>query len=354
MVSALSPQNFGKPDQVDLVGSYLGGQRMAQGNKIQQQNIKQNEQQISQADYEQGVQRLTVVNRLAKKVKELGPNERYSFVQSINPEMLQSVGIDPKQISGVQLDDNSLDALIAQTGAALPQTSQYRKESVSTNQGLMVFDPSTGSYVPAKGADGKELSAAQYDPSLQGQIAGAKAGAANQSDLAYDPEIKRREEQAAADVKLATQPAITTAVDTAANEADAAAKTKAKAQKDASALAVYEAGMKNLADSLEKTTTGPLAGRLPAVTSSQQTAEGAISAMAPVLKALFREAGEGTFTKEDQQILMDMLATRADTPEARKAKMQNVDALVKLKLQGAESGQNKKKLTYDPATGTFK
>lgn len=54
--------------------------------------------------------------------------------------------------------------------------------------------------------------------------------------------------------------------------------------------------------------------------------------MAPVLKQLFRTAGEGTFSDSDQKLLVSMLPSRMDTPAAAKSKMQNIDAIVRAKL----------------------
>lgn len=379
MVSSLSPQQFRQGEQVDLVGSYLGGQRAAQGNKLQQQAIQQNEQELSAADYEMATQRLSVINRLAKKVKDLDPSDRYAFVQSINPEMLQSVGIDPKQVSSVQLDDTSLDALIAQTGAAMPEdyrqtrvqsTQRYKNGTVQqilSNGAVRVIDPS-GREVTGLEAQQVIDEANQYETKGAIDKAGGAENAKNESKLNYEPIITRENEKAKADVELSTKPAITTAVNTAANEADATAKNKAVAQKNALALELYRKGRDGVSQALAKTTTGPIAGRLPAVTANQQTAEGALSAMAPVLKEIFRQAGEGTFTKDDQATLMAMLPTRDDLPEARDAKLKNVDELVEIKLSGGSMGGSgkgsstpginsntgSKKLTYDPVTRTFK
>lgn len=101
----------------------------------------------------------------------------------------------------------------------------------------------------------------------------------------------------------------------------------------------YRVAMDGLRQAMAATDTGPMAGRLPAVTSAQQTAEGAESAMAPVLKQIFRVAGEGTFTDKDQELLMKMVPTRKDSPQAREAKIQNIDNIVKSKLGiGAASG----------------
>jgi hypothetical protein len=110
---------------------------------------------------------------------------------------------------------------------------------------------------------------------------------------------------------------------------------KQPANDTAKVLAQYEAAKTGLLSGLENTNTGPLIGRAPAFTTDQQVAEGAVSAMAPVLKQLFRASGEGTFTDRDQELLLKMVPTRIDTPEARKIKMANIDNIVRAKLGAA-------------------
>ena len=107
---------------------------------------------------------------------------------------------------------------------------------------------------------------------------------------------------------------------------------KKEDRSNARALETYEMGVKNLADALGKTSTGPMSGWLPALTADAQSAEGAIAVMAPIMKSIFRGAGEGTFTDSDQKMLMGMLPTRQDLPEARAAKMQAIDMIVRSKL----------------------
>jgi len=98
-------------------------------------------------------------------------------------------------------------------------------------------------------------------------------------------------------------------------------------------VATYVEAREGLLSGLEKPMfTGPIVGRLPAFTADQQIAEGATAAMAPVLKQIFRVAGEGTFTDKDQKLLMEMVPTRADEPEARKAKIENIDRIISAKL----------------------
>lgn len=117
--------------------------------------------------------------------------------------------------------------------------------------------------------------------------------------------------------------------------------TGAREGKAPVAYDTFKTGIASLEKAMSNTATGPVAGRIPAVTAAQQTAEGAEATMAPVLKQLFRDSGEGTFTDSDQELLMKMVPTRRDHPEARKAKIEMIDSIVraKLGLDGtAESG----------------
>lgn len=104
------------------------------------------------------------------------------------------------------------------------------------------------------------------------------------------------------------------------------------------AYETYATAIGNLEKRLGATQTDPITGRVIALTANAQAAEGAIAATAPILKALFRQAGEGTFTDRDQKLLTDMLPTRADHPEARKAKIEMINAIVKAKL-GMDTAQ---------------
>lgn len=113
-----------------------------------------------------------------------------------------------------------------------------------------------------------------------------------------------------------------------------------RAAKSPVAYATYQAGIKSLENAMSGTDTGPVMGRIPAVTANQQIAEGAEATMAPVLKQLFRDAGEGTFTDADQAMLMKMVPTRKDHPEARKAKIEMIDGIVRAKL-GVTDGKGK-------------
>ncbi len=110
------------------------------------------------------------------------------------------------------------------------------------------------------------------------------------------------------------------------------AKTEKKDVEIKRTVDMYVAARDGLMSGLEGTNTGSLSGRMPAMTSGQQVAEGGVAAMAPVLKQLFRVSGEGVFTDKDQALLLDMVPKRTDNADARKLKMDNIDRIVSAKL----------------------
>lgn len=98
------------------------------------------------------------------------------------------------------------------------------------------------------------------------------------------------------------------------------------------AFNAYNVGMSNVLKQFEGTETGPIVGRIPAFTEEQQKASGAEAAILPILKSLFRSAGEGVFTDKDQDLLIAMAPTRADRPAARISKINNINQIVAAKL----------------------
>lgn len=203
---------------VDLAGSLLGGQQARQSVLAGQQSLQQGQmaldrapqiaaqqdaaaaqqkqlgqQQISENEYSMAVQRARVINRLATQVRQMPMGQRGQFVQALDPELLQSLNIDPEQIKGVQLDDQSLDAIIAQTDAALSSidgqgpTADQRNRQELLNDLEGGIDPATGQLKP------------------EDQLTARQRNAAVELNLLERPGTRTGRERVATDRELTTQ-----------------------------------------------------------------------------------------------------------------------------------------------------
>lgn len=133
-------------------------------------------------------------------------------------------------------------------------------------------------------------------------------------------------------------PATRTWVDTASSPQWQPSDTK-KSDADKNATwRTYQAARSGLVSALNETPTGKLVGWSPSFTADQQVADGAVAAMAPVLKQVFRSAGEGTFTDKDQEMLIAMIPTRSDKADSRRRKLENIDNIIKAKLGISDDG----------------
>lgn len=133
---------------------------------------------------------------------------------------------------------------------------------------------------------------------------------------------------------------------------DAPAKQNTKVPDVQTAQRAYNAfdgAMKNVEKAFADTWTGPVAGIVPPLTSNQQKAKGSVALLAPILKQLFRTAGEGVFTDKDQQLLLDMAPQRTDTPEVVAFKVQAIRETVAAKLGIEVPSAPPPALSNDPA-----
>jgi len=132
--------------------------------------------------------------------------------------------------------------------------------------------------------------------------------------------------------ELALKPNVAAAVEQAKQGVIATYKNKDLVRSNKVVLQTYDTAMNSLTEALGGTLTGPVAGWLPAITTSQQIAQGAGAMMAPILKSMFRESGEGVFTDKDQELLTAMLPDRKDTQETIAWKIKSIDDIVRSKL----------------------
>ena len=135
------------------------------------------------------------------------------------------------------------------------------------------------------------------------------------------------------------KPEVEAAVIASVGQAKASVKALAENKSNSKTLGVYNTAMGNLTKALDGTITGPFIGLTPALTSNAQIADGAISMMIPLMKDVFRGAGEGSFSDGDQKVLIDLIPTRSDTPEARASRISMIDSIIRSKLSNPSAGE---------------
>ena len=159
--------------------------------------------------------------------------------------------------------------------------------------------------------------------------------------------------------RLNLEPQIKLAVEQSLGLSKAIIDREEGKRSNSKALRAYEASISSLATALGNTYTGIGGGLVSAFTVKGQIANASIALMAPILKDVFRGAGEGTFTKDDQEILMAMLPTLDMKPAARAASLAAVEAVVRAKLSvpevdigayGVKTGQQLETGTQGEAT----
>ena len=205
------------------------------------------------------------------------------------------------------------------------------------------------SYKAAFGGGDSSIAAIQEMKFLTEGMSPDDIERARRIKLGLDPRASTTAETAAA-VEFAKQsanlraqlglgPKVAAATVAAQNEAKVLGDEAQTEKSNTKAWSVYDSAMSNLAKSMGNTSTGAFVGFLPSITANQQIAEGAIAVMAPVLKDMFRSAGEGTFTDADQKMLIQMIPTRKDSPKARIEKIKMIDQVVRAKLGTGETSQ---------------
>jgi hypothetical protein len=309
----------------------------------------------TQFGQQQSLQKSKLLNQTLTALSGIPLEQRDAAFSAIAPQ-LQQFGIDTSTFEPGEFTDEGLAQGILETQALIGQPAQQKQTAGQQEFNALVAiaqDPNAtllerNSANRALGNLAKvSTSAAERiasDPELTkavatsgAEIAGAEAGAKETSKLfaklKLEPQVKAAAAAALSDVKVL---------------ADQAAKTKANND----VFAIYEVGMSAVADALGDTSTGFFAGRIPSITANQQIADGAIAAIAPVLKQLFRSAGEGIFTDKDQELLLAMIPTRKTSPEAIASILSNVDAIIKAKL-GIGQQQPSQQGQQTPAAATF-
>jgi hypothetical protein len=270
----------------------------------------------------QGAQNF-MLNNISRLQSRIEAGEDIDITESM--ETLQK--LQQGDVQGVQGDIAAVNGLFNQQ-AGRGQTAAQREMQGNLQ---IAQDPNStqlekDSALRALGAKGNISASATVqiaqDAALGEQVANQKAAEAEATETA---KLKS---------KFKLLPEVERAVATAKASVNAIANNKKVAKSNSKALQIYEVGIRNLAESLGKTTQGPILSLFTGLTDSARTADGAKAIMLPVLKQMFRESGEGTFTDKDQEVLEGMIPTRKDSPETARAKLQMIDAVVQAKLGG--------------------
>lgn len=148
--------------------------------------------------------------------------------------------------------------------------------------------------------------------------------------------------------RMALEPQLEGMLKDAIAKSASIAKNKEEKRSNQKSYGVYQVARDALIKALDQTNTGAWVGLLPAITSNQRVAEGAINIMRPVIKDAVRSAGEGTFTDRDQQLIDSMIPTRLDSPEAIIQKMEMLDNFMMFKLGQSSSKEVEKSDLPDP------
>jgi hypothetical protein len=303
-------------------------ERLPQFNRQQDQQIQATDLEISDA------QRKTAAGIVGRGFAAIAnsPRARDTARAFISSPDFQAAGkLLQLPLDQFTVTDQDTDDVIRQGAAgwaqALSGQVQGQQQRVQSTQ---VLEDGTIAYVTSDGQLVRTNERARNNLQIvPGGVGGAPAAFDRQGGGVTPLSTPAVENRAAADRAAATTTATTTAQATAERQNAQTANERT--------LGVWQVAREGLIKALAGTETGPLAGRVPAVTAGQQIAEGAVAAVAPVLKQLFRSAGEGVFTDRDQQLLLDMVPQRTDHPEAAKAKLGMIDSIIEAKLSGGGS-----------------
>lgn len=300
--------------QVQLTGAEQGNV-LAQQRGVRDQTTFDQGQQTKNTEYL--YQALTEISQNPRaadfhvpKLQQMGILRSDFDYQTMSPEEIQS-----KAAEGAAAIGRSLGMGKAGKGPGSVQEYKFYQDLTSENKS--VFLKIKRAQPNAKFVDAGDT-VKVFDPITAQPIAEINKGLAP----AQQPENIKKTATVKADVGLAT-------------------KEKALQVHNKRAFDTYVVGIKRLTKAMAGTETGPIVGRIPAVTASQQIAEGSLASMAPILKQLFRASGEGIFTDKDQELLMSMLPTRTDQPEAVASKIDNINAIVSSKLGISQAGSEK-------------
>lgn len=246
---------------------------------------------------------------------QAGMDEQQALQNATDTVLQSQVSIDPK--TGYQV-----------RRGAIFDSSPSQINQMPPSQ-VMGSPMSTGTFMPPQAQSGgvPAMPAGQLDEQLLAEAQDLPELQFNPTDYDVTSPYGREELNV-----FAAKEGIKSQIEQAKEQRDIGREKQAALVENERAYGAFSAAMQNVESSMSNTATNPILGQLPALTAEAQIAEGATSTLAPILKQLFRSAGEGTFTDNDQKMLMNMVPTRVDLPQSRQQKIKMIDQVVRAKL----------------------
>ena len=307
-------------------------QQQLQAGQAQSQ-LQQSQLQLQ--ELQNALQKGTVLNQTIDRVAQQfqDPQSRYNFAQK-NATGFAELGLDVNQLT---LDDftneglmRNKSALQQSLGRAEQALTAGQREFQSLTAGLPQEDIERAKRIKLgleqRAGVLSRTERAAMDEGLKERLADVER------TLAMSKEEGKLLAQAELEPEVKAK--VTAALEQVKSDADVASTQKS----NEAAYRVYQTAMQNISNSLGGTNfSGPVFGLVPAMTTEAKIADGAKAIMAPILKQMFRSAGEGTFTDKDQALLLEMVPTRTDTKESAASKIEMINAVVESKLGGVQA-----------------
>lgn len=301
-----------------------------------QLGVQQQQQQLSQAEQRSALERNI---QTALELKSVPDNQKAAVMTRKISEG-EDVGRDMSQ---------SKQALELINAGRFEELAQGGDQLIEIGERFNILKPKGGS----QSAEGKSFESlianfsdadktkarrvkAGLDPRMVGSAIQTITEQGIETDIAnVEKVITEAKEIGKLTAQHKLKPVVDAAVIAAVGQAKAEVAKLGEERSSVKTLDIYNNSMSNLTKALDNTITGPFIGLTPALTDNAQIADGAIAMMLPLMKDVFRGAGEGTFTEGDQKILTDMIPTRSDSAEARKSKIMFIDELIRARLTTA-------------------
>ncbi len=315
----------------------------------QQQNIGVNNQAIQEAEYNKTLQSINSFAPILRPLLESGDTaaamsalqqrEKFLIDNNRDPQDTQDAirNIMMGNSQKVLQDLDAVQAEVAQISGG-GQTAGER-EFLALTEGFTQDEVDQARRVKARieaPASSSAVERIAQDGALGGQVA---------TQAQVQAQAK---ETGTLTAKLNLEPKVKEAIATTLANVKAIALDKTKEKSNAKAFELYQAGIKGLADAFSNASTGVISGTMFALTDNNRIAKGAGAVMLPIMKDMFRSAGEGIFTDKDQEVLEKMLPTTNDSPAVAKSKLRLMDVIVQAKIGPKQQTQDAKPAPVAP------